>query len=330
MALILSVLEQGMIYGILALGVYITYKILDFPDLTVDGSFPFGAAITVRMIMAGVPAVWTLPAAFLGGALIGIGTGIIHVKLKVRDLLSGIIMMTGLYTINLWVAGSGYVAIFNKKNIFDNALVNGIVPAGVAQFKTVIIIFLIVMAAKYLLDWYLHTKSGFLLRAVGDNDCLVTSLGVDKGLVKIVGLSIANGLVSLAGCVYAQQQRSFEISIGTGAVVIGLASVIVGTSLFKKVTLLRVTSSVILGSVLYKACVALAMYMGIDANAIKLITAVLFLIILVVSMERKGTNKKILISKDVNYNLRKLKNVEREAVKEIGADKGTESRKEVE
>ena len=140
------------------------------------------------------------------------------------------------------------------------------------------------MVAKYLLDWYMNTKSGFLLRAVGDNDTIVTSLGVDKGLVKIVGLSIANGLVSLAGCVYAQQQRSFEISIGTGAVVIGLASVIVGTSLFKKVTLLRVTSSVILGSVLYKACVALAMYMGIDANAIKLITAVLFLIILVMQL----------------------------------------------
>lgn len=287
MALILSVLEQGMIYGILALGVYITYKILDFPDLTVDGSFPFGAAITVRMITAGAPAILTLPAAFLGGALIGIGTGLIHVKLKVRDLLSGIIMMTGLYTINLWVAGSGYVAIFNKENIFDNALVNDIVPAGVTQFKTVIIIFLIAMAAKYLLDWYLCTKSGFLLRAVGDNDCLVTSLGVDKGLVKIVGLSIANGLVSLAGCIYAQQQRSFEISIGTGAVVIGLASVIVGTSLFKKVTLLRVTGSVVIGSILYKGCVALAMYMGIDANAIKLITAVLFLIILVISMDRK-------------------------------------------
>ena len=125
MALLLSVLEQGMIYGILALGVYITYKILDFPDLTVDGSFPFGAAITVRLINGfGVPAILTLPIAFLGGALVGICTGLIHVKLKVRDLLSGIIMMTGLYTINLWVAGSGYVAIFDKENIFNNSFVN--------------------------------------------------------------------------------------------------------------------------------------------------------------------------------------------------------------
>lgn len=288
MALLLSVLEQGMIYGILALGVYITYKILDFPDLTVDGSFPFGAAITVRMISGlGLPAVWSLPAAFLGGALVGMCTGLIHVKLKVRDLLSGIIMMTGLYTVNLWVAGTGYVPIFNKESIFDNSFVNGIFPAFLADFKNVIIIFVITMAAKYLLDWYLSTKSGFLLRAVGDNDTIVTSLGVDKGLVKIVGLSIANGLVSLSGCIYAQQQRCFEISIGTGAVVIGLASVIIGTSMFRRVTLIRVTSSVIIGSILYKACVALAMFAGISANAIKLITAVLFLLILVISMDRR-------------------------------------------
>lgn len=288
MALVLSVLEQGMIYGILALGVYITYKILDFPDLTVDGSFPFGAAVTVRLISMGAPAVVTLPVAFLGGALVGICTGLIHVKLKVRDLLSGIILMTGLYTINLWVAGTGYVPIFNKSTIFDNSVVNTIFPEGLARYKTVIIILLITLAAKYLLDWYMSTKSGFLLRAVGDNDTLVTSLGVDKGLVKIVGLSIANGLVSLSGCIFAQQQRSFEISSGTGAVVIGLASVIIGSSLFKKMTFLRVTSSVLIGSVLYKACVALAMFAGIDANAIKLITAVLFLVILIVSMDRKG------------------------------------------
>ena len=288
MALFLSVLEQGMIYGILALGVYITYKILDFPDLTVDGSFPFGAAITVFMISKlGLSPILTLPVSFLGGTLVGICTGLIHVKLKVRDLLSGIIMMTGLYTVNLWVAGSGYVPIFNQKTIFDNSLVDAVIPSFLTDYKRVIIIFIITMAAKYLLDWYMSTKSGFLLRAVGDNDTIVTSLGVDRGLVKIVGLSIANGLVSLSGCIYAQQQRSFEITIGTGAVVIGLASVIIGTSLFKKMTFLRVTSSVLVGSVLYKGCVALAMFAGIDPNAIKLVTSVLFLIILVISMDRK-------------------------------------------
>ncbi len=288
MALILSVLEQGMIYGILALGVYITYKILDFPDLTVDGSFPFGAAVTVRLISLDVPAALTLPAAFLGGALVGALTGLIHVKLRVRDLLSGIIMMTGLYTVNLWIAGTGYVPIFNRETIFDNEVLNRLVPENLGKLKTVLIIFLIALTAKLLLDWYLGTKSGFLLRAVGDNDTIVTSLGVDKGMVKMVGLSVANGLVALSGCVFAQQQRSFEISSGTGAVVIGLASVMIGTGLFRGAGFLRITTGVIIGSLLYKGCVALAMFAGIDANAIKLITAVLFLVILVISMDRKG------------------------------------------
>ena len=166
MALLLSVLEQGMIYGILALGVYITYKILDFPDLTVDGSFPFGAAITVRLINGfGVPAILTLPIAFLGGALVGICTGLIHVKLKVRDLLSGIIMMTGLYTINLWVAGSGYVAIFDKENIFNNSFVNSITPSFLSNFKNVIIIFLITKAS--------HLVSSLMNMPVQPNKAIV-------------------------------------------------------------------------------------------------------------------------------------------------------------
>ena len=291
MALLFSVLEQGMIYGILALGVYITYKILDFPDLTVDGSFPLGAAVTVRLIGLGAPAAMTLPAAFLSGALAGLCTGLIHVKLKVLDLLSGIVMMTGLYTVNLWIAGSGYVPIFHKSTVFDNGLVNAVFGGAFSRVKTVLIILVITVAVKSVLDWYLSTKSGFLLRAAGENDTIVTSLGADQGLVKTVGLSIANGLVALSGCIYAQQQRSFEISIGTGAVVIGLASVIIGTNLFRRAAFLRITSGVILGAVLYKACVALAMFAGIGANAIKLVTAVLFLIILVASMDRKKVKR---------------------------------------
>lgn len=280
-----------MIYGILALGVYITYKILDFPDLTVDDSFPLGAAVAVRLISLGAPAAMTLPAAFLSGALAGLCTGLIHVKLKVRDLLSGIVMMTGLYTVNLRIAGSGYVPIFHKNTVFDNRLVNAVFGGAFSRVKTVLIILVITVAAKSVLDWYLSTKSGFLLRAAGENDTIVTSLGADQGLVKMVGLSIANGLVALSGCIYAQQQRSFEISIGTGAVVIGLASVIIGTNLFRRAAFLRITSGVILGSVLYKACVALAMFAGIGANAIKLVTAVLFLIILVASMDRKKVKR---------------------------------------
>ena len=288
MALILSVLEQGMIYAIMALGVYITYKILDFPDLTVDGSFPLGAAVTVVLISKGIAPVLTLPVCFGIGAVVGILTGIIHVKLKVRDLLSGIIMMTALYTVNLRIAGKANFPIYNEETIFNNNFLNNLVPASLSPYTTVMVVFVVMMVCKYLLDAYMRTKSGFLLRAVGDNPTLLTSLGVDKGLVKIVGLAISNGLVTLSGCVFAQQQRFFDISVGTGTVVIGLASVIIGTSLFKKATFLRVTSSVVIGSILYKACVALAISLGLESSDLKLVTAVLFLLILVVAMDRKG------------------------------------------
>ena len=291
MSLLLSVFEQGMIYAIMALGVYITYKILDFPDLTVDGSFPMGAAITCILISKGMNPLLTLPISFAAGVLVGILTGVIHVKLKVRDLLSGIIMMTALYTVNLRIAGRANLPIYTNETIFDNGLVNRIFPEAMRPYQTVIIILIFTLIVKYLLDAYLHTKSGFLLRAVGDNDMIVTSLGVDKGLVKIVGLAIANGLVSLGGCVYAQQQRYFDVSMGTGTVVIGLASVIIGTSIFKKITFIRVTSSVVIGSIIYKGCVALALRLGLPSADLKLITAVLFLVILVVSMDHNKSAK---------------------------------------
>ena len=285
--ILLSVLEQGMIYAIMALGIYITYKILDFPDLTVDGSFPLGAAVAAVMISKDVNPLLTLPVCFLVGAIVGVCTGLIHVKLKVRDLLSGIIMMTALYTAELRVAGRANLPFYNKTTIFDNDVVDSVFPETLEKYKTVLIILLIVLAVKYILDWYLHTKSGYILRAVGDNEAIVTAMAVDKGKIKIIGLSIANGLVALSGCVYAQQQRFFDVSMGTGTMVIGLASVIIGTSLFQRLTFFRVTSSVIIGSILYKGCVALAIKLGFVSTDLKFITASLFLIILVLGRERK-------------------------------------------
>ena len=287
MALILSVLEQGMIYAIMALGVYITYKILDFPDLTVDGSFPLGAAVTCILISKGVNPYLTMPVSFLAGALVGMITGLIHVKLKVRDLLSGIIMMTALYTVNLRVAGRANLPIYNQENIFDNQFVNTIFPAFLEPYKTAIIILIIMILTKYILDWYMNSQSGFMLRAVGDNETIVTSLGVDKGTIKIIGLSIANGLVCLSGCIFANQQRFFDISSGTGTVDIGLASVIIGTNIFKNVSKIKATTSVVIGAILYNGCVAAAIELGMSATDMKLITSTLFLIILIATMDRK-------------------------------------------
>lgn len=285
--LIISVFEQGFIYAIMALGVYITYKILDFPDLSVDSTFPLGAAITTIILSKGMNPILALAASVAAGAAAGTVTGLIHVKCKVRDLLSGIIVMTGLYTLNLRiVGGTANVPLFNYESVFDNDFVNALFPDALRPYKTVIIIFLIMLIAKILLDLYLKTKSGYLLRAVGDNPTIVTSLAKDSGFVKIVGLAISNGLVSLAGSVMCQQQRFFEISMGTGTIVIGLASVIIGTNVFKG-NLIKATTAVVIGSVIYKACVAIAIELGLPATDLKMITAVLFLIILLISMDRK-------------------------------------------
>ncbi len=287
MALIISVLEQGLVYAIMALGMYITYKILDFPDMTVDGGFPNGVVLSVVMIRAGVLPILTLPICFIAGCFIGTLTGIINVKFKVRDLLAGIIMMTGLYSVNLKIAGRANLPMYDYYTIFDNTFLDAVIPSALKPFQTVIILLIITFVVKLILDWFLRTKSGFMLRAVGDNEVLVTSMGVDKGMVRIMGLALANGLVSLSGCIYAQQQGYFDVSMGTGTAVIGLASVIIGTNLFKNVSFIKVTTSVVLGSIIYKGCIAVAIKCGIDSSYMKLISAVLFLVILVFSMDRK-------------------------------------------
>lgn len=291
----ISIIEQGLIYGILALGVYITYKILDFPDLTVDGSFPLGAAVTAALLKSGVNPYLTLLVAFFAGAAAGLCTGLIHVKCKVRDLLSGIIMMTALYTVNLMVAGTNNVPLFSKETIFKNEFLSGIFSGGISKYSNLMIILLVVLISKFALDGYLKTKSGYLLRAVGDNENLVTSLAKNKGNVKILGLSIANGLVALSGCISCQQQGVFEISSGTGAIVVGLASVIVGTSFYKmlkKISFIKVTTFVFLGAILYKACTGIAI-LYFPPQAMKMISAlfllgVLVLILVVDKKEKRG------------------------------------------
>ena len=304
--IIFGIFEEGLVYAIMALGVYITYKILDFPDLSVDGTFPLGAALTAIGIADGLPFIGTVDPAlalllsFGAGALAGCVTGLIHVKLKVRDLLSGIIVMTALYSINLRIAGRSNLPIFSKDTIFSNPFLTGTVPEALSPYVVTIILFVIVLACKLLLDAYLKTRSSYLLRAVGDNDVLVTSLAKDKGMVKIVGLAIANGFAALAGSVYCQQKGFFDISIGTGTIVIGLANVIIGTQLFKRFGFVKSTTAVIIGSIIYKACVSLALLLNdihvnlgvirftisVTASDLKLITAILFLIILVLSSSR--------------------------------------------
>lgn len=286
--LAVSTLTQGLIYALLSYGVYITYKILDFPDLTVDGSFPLGAAVTAVLLTNGVNPYLTIFAALAVGALAGLATGLIHVRVKVRDLLAGIITMTALFSINLQIAGSNLTVERGIDTIFTAAPTMALFGGMSLIYRKLVVSLIIVVVFKLLLDLYFKTKNGLMLRAVGDNSTLVTSLAVDKGKIKIIGLVIANALVALAGCIVCNEQRSFSATMGTGQVVFGLATVIIGTTIFKKTSFIKGTTAVIVGSIIYKVCIQIAISAGLPANLLKLVTAVLFLIILALGNIKKS------------------------------------------
>ena len=287
--MIIGTVTQGLIYALLSYGIYITYKILDFPDLTVDGSFPLGAAVTAVLLIKGYNPYLTLLFAMAAGALAGLATGLIHVRLKVRDLLAGIITMTALFSINLQIGGSNLSIERAIDTIFTAKPTMLLFGSVSLMYRKLIVAFIIALIFKLLLDAYLKTKSGMLLRAVGDNSALVTSLAKDNGRVKILGLVLANALVALAGAIVCQEQRSFSATMGTGQMVFGLATVIIGTTLFRRLDFVKGTTAVVIGSILYKACIQIALIAGLPANLLKLITAVLFLVILVVA----GTKGKV-------------------------------------
>ena len=290
--LIISRLTQGFIYAMLSYGIYITYKILDFPDLTVDGSFPLGAAVTALLLVKGVNPYLTLLAALAVGAAAGFVTGFIHVRLKVRDLLAGIITMTALFSVNLQIAGSNLSVARSIATVFTAAPTMALFGSLSLIMRKLIVSIIIMLICKILLDLYFKTKNGFLLRAVGDNSALVTTLAKDMGRVKIIGLVISNALVALSGAVVCHEQRSFSAMMGTGQMVFGLAAVIIGTTLFRKMSFVKGTTAVTAGSVIYKACIQIAISLGLPANLLKLITAVLFLVILVIGNFEKGSVKK--------------------------------------
>lgn len=285
--LLVSTLIQGLIYALVSFGVYITYSILDFPDLSVDGSFPLGAAVTAVLLTNGCNPYLTLLAALCVGALAGLFTGFIHVKLHVRDLLAGIITMTALFSINLQIAGSNLTVERAVDTIFTAGPTMALFGGLSLTYRKLIVALIITLLVKLLLDAFFATKAGLLLRAVGDNAFLVTSLAKDKGNVKMAGLVISNALVALGGALVCHETRSFSATMGTGQVVFGLATVIIGVALFRRLSFVKGTTAVVVGSILYKLCIAVALDLGLPPNMMKLITAVLFLLVLVAS-GRKG------------------------------------------
>ena len=293
--IIYGILMEGMIFGIVSLGTYIAFKILSIADMTVDGSFPLGMAISTILITKGVPAVLTIIIAVIFGAISGFITGVIHVKLKVRDILAGIIVMTGLYSINLRVAGRANLPIFNYDTIFKNPSVAKFANSiGISRdLSKVIILAIITLVCKFILDQYLKTRSGYLLKSVGDNETLVTTLSRDKDKLKVLGLAIANAFVALGGAINAQDKGFFEISAGTGTLVVAIANVIIGLKIASRFKFLSETTCVLIGSILYRLCISIAISLGMEAVDLKLITALLLLVILVLNKDKKKNLKDV-------------------------------------
>ena len=269
MNLIIDAIEEGLLFSIVSMGVYITYKILDFPDLSVDGTYPLGAAITAILLINGVNPWLAIIISAVGGAIAGGITAFLHVKLKISNLMSGILVMIALYSVNLRVMGKSNTPLFSTNTIFKNT-----------NLKSIFIIIIMVVICKIIIDTFLKTKRGFLLIAVGDNEQVVSSLGINKNGVKVLGLMISNGLVGMAGAIQAQKYGYADVTMGQGIVVMGLATVVIGITIFGKLSLLKCTTLSILGAIIYKVAIAIALKVNFNPNDLKLITAIIVIIAL--------------------------------------------------
>ncbi|MEC0166915.1 ABC transporter permease [Paenibacillus graminis] len=266
---ILGAVEMGLLYAFMALGVYITFRILDFPDLTVDGSFTTGGAIAAVMITHGYSPWLATICALAGGMAAGMCTGLLHTKGKINGLLSGILMMIALYSINLRILVKPNVSLMGEDSLFTSMN-----PLLVMPF--------VMIAVKILMDLFLRTDLGLALRATGDNARMIRSFGVNTDTTTILGISLSNGMVALSGALIAQYSSFADSTMGIGMIVIGLASVIIGEAIFGAGNVFRATLAVVLGSIVYRIVVALALRVPwLQASDLKLITAIIVIIALV-------------------------------------------------
>ncbi len=301
-SLLLHALEQGFVFGIMALGVYLTFQVLNFPDLTVDGSFPLGAAITAKIIFAGGDPFLAIIWAIVGGILAGGLTAFFHTRLKFTNLLSGILTMTLLYSVNLRIMGRSNIPLLGKVTILN--VIRTWLPQFTLDQLTPILFLLVVLLVKFLLDYFLATEIGMAIRATGDNEQMIRSLGVDTRITKIIGLCLSNGLVALSGSLFAQYSGFADVGMGIGTIVAGLASVIIGRSIVRNMGNIGwMTISVIVGSIIYRTTVMIALRygyrLGFQPGDLKLISVILVVMALTFPLFR-GRIKAIITSNGAN------------------------------
>ena len=282
-------LEQGLGYALVALGIALTFRVLSFPDLTVDGSFPLGGAVAARLIVEGVDPALASFAAAGAGCLAGFATGLLNTRLKINSLLAGILVMTILYSVNLRIMGRANTPLLTTPTVFTT-----MESWEISRDVPVIIFFLLVaLAVKFLMDGFLHTDYGLAMRATGDNEQMIRSLGVNTDTATVLGLGFSNAMVALAGALIAQDQGFSDVGMGIGLIVAGLASIIIGEAMVKPRTVFRLTLAAVLGSILYRFIIALGMRLGLAPTDLKMATGFMVVLALGIPAIRGGRQDKI-------------------------------------
>lgn len=281
-------LELGLIYGVMALGVYLTFRILNFPDLTVDGSFTTGAAVSAAMIVNGQNPLLATLAGAAAGLVAGAITGVLHTKGKIDGLLAGILTMIALWSINLRIMGMANVPLLREDTLFTPMREAGWIGK---TWYAVLVIAVVLFALKLIVDWFLSTDLGLAIQATGNNEQMIRSFGVNTDGMKILTLALSNGLVALAGALVAQYQGFADISMGIGLILIGLASVILGQAVLGQRNIFMASLAVLVGSVLYRLIIFFALIAGLNPNDMRAVTAVL--VVAALLLPRWGFLKKI-------------------------------------
>lgn len=277
-------IELGLLYALLVLGVFLTFRILNFPDMTVDGSFVTGAAATTVAILAGVPGGIAILAGFIAGFLAGSLTALLHIKLGIGKILAGILSLAMLYTINLRLMDGPNLSLLNQENIID------LFKTPTNHIYTIIFLLMVVLIAKFFVDWFLKTEFGLRLRATGDNEATAQSFAINTKVTKFFGVGLSNGLVGLAGGLVAQYQGFIDVNMGSGTIILGLAALMLGESISLKSKIGRITTSLIIGAILYQLIISFALRLGLAGTDLKFVTALIVIIAIVF-----GNNKKYLL-----------------------------------
>lgn len=282
-------LQQGLAYALVALGIALTFRVLAFPDLTVDGSFPLGGAVVARLIVAGLDPTLAVIAATLAGFVAGCLTGILNTRLKINSLLAGILMMTILYSVNLRIMGRANIQLLDRTTVLtfmENMDVVRYVPI-------IIFFFVLTVVIKVLVDLFLHTEYGMAMRATGDNETMIRSLGVNTDNATVFGLGISNALVALSGALVAQDQGFSDVGMGIGMIVAGLASIIIGEALIKPRTVFRLTLAAVAGSLFYRFIISLGLRLGLAPTDLKMATGLMVILALGIPAFKKAREGKI-------------------------------------